>query len=229
MKLGRKTTLLMTLCLSFAGAAAAQLGHHGPQAPRMPTPFKPVVGSGAQYQVTTKDGNMSFTYAVVGQEQVDGENAYWLEIRSEGGKLKGEMVMKELTVMNGPHPKIKKMIMQAPGRPPMEMPESMIAMMGGMTQRAEQEQKSKGDMGEKIGTESITVPAGTFECDHYRKQENGKTIDYWISMKVPPYSLVKMDGPNTSMVLEKVLTDETTHIKGELQKMPDFGSNFQQH
>ena len=220
MNFARKAAFLCALIVGVAAGAAAQFGHQGPRAPQIPTPFKPVVGSGAQYKVTTKDGDMSFTYAVVGKEQVDGNDGYWLEIRSKGGKLNGEMVMKELTVLNGSHPEIKRMIMQPPGEPAMEMPAGMMDMM--RQHVAENGDAAKNNMGEKIGTESITVPAGTFECEHYRRQENGKTVDYWISSKVPPYSLVKMTGPDTSMVLEKVLSDETSHIKGEPQKMPSF-------
>lgn len=222
MNISHKKISLCALCLGVATVAAAQFGHQGPQTPKIPTPFTPVVGSGAQYEVTTKNGKMSFTYAVVGKEQVDGNDGYWLEIRSEGGKLDGEMVMKELTVMNGAHPEIKRMIMQPPGESATEMPAGMMGMM--KQHMAETGNDRKNGMGEKIGTENIAVPAGTFECEHYRRQENGKAVDYWISSKVPPYSLVKMSGPDTSMVLEKVLTGETTHIKGEPQKleMPDF-------
>ncbi len=220
MNFTRKAAILCALIVGVAAGAVAQVGHMGPRAPQIPTPFEPVLGSGAQYKVAMKDGDMSFTYAVVGKEQVDGNDGYWLEIRSEGGKLNGEMVMKELTVLNGSHPEIKRMIMQPPGEPAMEMPADMMGMM--RQHVAENGDAAKNNMGEKIGTESITVPGGTFECEHYRRQENGKTVDYWISSKVPPYSLVKMTGPDTSMVLEKVLEDQTSHIKGEPQKMPNF-------
>ncbi|HET9179174.1 MAG TPA: hypothetical protein VFQ24_12525 [Terriglobia bacterium] len=222
MKFARKTVLLCALGLSVVASAAAQFGQQAPQAPKIPTPFTPVVGSGAQYDVTTRDGKMTFTYAVVGKEQVDGNDAYWLEVRSAGAMLTGEMVIKELTLGVGTHPEIKRMIMQPPGRSPMEMPAGMMDMM---KQHMAQNQKAQQNgMGEKIGTESITVPGGTFECDHFRRKENEMAVDYWISSKVPPYSLVKMSGPDTSMVLEKVLTGESTHIKGEPQKMemPDF-------
>ena len=220
MNFTRKAAILCALIVGVAAGAVAQVGHMGPRAPQIPTPFEPVLGSGAQYKVAMKDGDMSFTYAVVGKEQVDGNDGYWLEIRSEGGKLNGEMVMKELTVLNGSHPEIKRMIMQPPGEPAMEMPADMMGMM--RQHVAENGDAAKNNMGEKIGTESITVPGGTFECEHYRRQENGKTVDYWISSKVPPYSLVKMTGPDVSMVLEKVLENQTSHIKGEPQKMPNF-------
>jgi hypothetical protein len=222
MNISRKKIFLCALCLTVATGAAAQLGHPGPQTPKIPTPFTPVIGSGAQYEVTTRDGKMTFTYAVVGKEQVDGDDGYWLEIRSEGAMLDGEMVIKELTLKVGTHPEIKRMIMQPPDHPPMEIPAGMMGMM--KQHMAQSGNARKNGMGEMIGTESVTVPAGTFKCDHFRRQENGRPVDYWISSHVPPYSLVKMSGPDTSMVLEKVLTGETTHIKGEPQKMemPDY-------
>ncbi len=221
MSISRRAAVLCALCLSITASAGAQFMHRGPQAPKMPTPFHPVMGSGARYQMTTQEGTMNFTYAVVGKEQVEGNEGYWLEIRTERPQSEGEMIMKELMVMSTPHPEIKRMIVQPPGRPPMEMP---LGMMGMMQQRSQPGQETGNGLGEKIGTESITVPAGTFECEHYRKQEEDKTVDFWVSTKVPPYGLVKMTSAGTSMVLEKVLSNETSHVKGEPQKMqmPNF-------
>jgi len=76
-----------------------------------------------------------------------------------------------------------------------------------------------GGRGELVGTESVTVPAGTFICQHYRNQGTNGATDLWISAEVTPYAVVKMTSVNTNMVLKKVLTDETSHIKGEPQKM----------
>jgi hypothetical protein len=98
----------------------------------------------------------------------------------------------------------------------MEMP---MGMMSGMGQRGQGAGAGDTSPGEKVGSETITVPAGTFECDHYRKQEPRGTVDVWISSKVPPYGMVKMSSGEMTMVLEKVLSNETSHIKGEPQKM----------
>ena len=76
-----------------------------------------------------------------------------------------------------------------------------------------------GDRGELVGTESVTVPAGTFNCQHYRNKSASGTTDMWISTDVTPYAMVKMTNADTTMVLKKVLTDEKTHINGEPQKM----------
>ena len=210
-------TLVIALALGFTTGAWAQgmRGGMGRQAPRLLGEFKPVVGSGAQYQMTAKNGTMSFAYVIVGQEDVEGSAGYWMEIRSENPGMPGEMVMKQLIVTGGDKPQIKRMIMQMPGRPPMEMPMGML----GMGQRGQGSGAGDTSPGEKVGSETITVPAGTFECDHYRKQEPRGTVDVWISSKVPPYGMVKMSSAEMTMVLEKVLSNETSHIQGEPQKM----------
>jgi hypothetical protein len=84
--------------------------------------------------------------------------------------------------------------------------------------KAQMEAKNHG-MGEVVGTESVTVPAGTFECEHYQNKSERGTADVWFTTKVSPYGMVKMTSPDQSMVLEKVLTNETSQIKGEPQKM----------
>ena len=209
--------LVIALALGFAtcGWTQSMGGGMGRLMPRMLGAFKPVVGSGAQYQMTAQNRTMSFAYVIVGQEDVEGSAGYWMEIRSENPGMPGEMVMKQLIVTGGDKPQIKRMIMQMPGRPPMEMPMGML----GMGQRGQGSGAGDTSPGEKVGSETITVPAGTFECEHYRKVEPHGTMDVWISSKVSPYGTVKMSSGEMTMVLEKVLSNETSHIKGEPQKM----------
>ena len=165
--------------------------------------------------MTAQNGTMRFTYVIVGKEDVEGNTGHWMEIRSENPGMPGEMVMKQLMVTGGDKPQIKRMIMQMPGRPPMEMPMGMM----GMGQHGQGTGAGDTSPGEKVGVETITVPAGTFVCDHYRKQEPHGTVDVWISDKVPPYGMVKMSSGERTTVLEKVLSNETSHIQGEPQKM----------
>ena len=190
-------------------------GRRGPSAPQILGTFNPVVGSGAQYQMTTKDHPMEFAYVIVGKEDVEGSAGYWMEIRTLGADPRGEMVMKQLMVLGGEKPQIKRMIMQSAGRPPMEMPMGMMHMQ----QRAGAGRQGDSDPGVKVGSETIIVPAGTFDCDHYRKQTKSGTVDFWISTQVSPYGMVKMTTGEMTMVLEKVLSNETSHIKGEPRKM----------
>jgi len=212
----RQITLAPVVTLGLAATALAQ--GMMMQRPHFSGEFNPVVGSGAEYQITTKDGGaQEWTLAVVGKESVEGADGYWLEMRTEGPQ--GKMVMKQLLVPHpGGAPDIKRMIMQAPGRPPMEMPTGMMAM--GMRRGRERPQETEHGLGEKVGSESVTVPAGTFETEHYRyTSQQGETSDAWVSTKVAPYGLIKSTSPNTTMVLEKVLEHETSQIQGEPQKM----------
>jgi hypothetical protein len=217
MSLGKKAGIFCAVWVGLsAGAWSQMMQRPGPRPPRMPGAFKPVVGSGAQYRMTSKEGTVDFSYSVVGKEQVGDDEGYWLEIRTKRNRMPGEMVMKQLLVMNASHPEIKRMIMQPPGRPPVEMPAWMMQMhQNASLGHGEQ----NGGPGKKIGEETITVPAGTFECEHYRKQENDVTTDYWISTTISPYGVVKMTSEDMTMVLVKSLADQTSHIHGEPQQM----------
>jgi hypothetical protein len=196
--------------------AYSQMMGMGMRPPDMPGMFHPVVGSGAEYDISTsKQPNMTFAFAIVGQE----EGGYWMEIRTNN---KGNaMVMKEL--MAGDPPQPKRMIMQANGRV-IEMPMSMIGNnMGAGAQGAPHVAggggAGSGSMGVKVGMESVTVPAGTFECEHFTNDSNGKHSEVWISTKVSPYGLVKMTSADTHMELQKVLEHETSQIMGEPMKI----------
>jgi hypothetical protein len=209
----------LALALGFATAGWTQGMGGGMdwQMLRMRGVFKPVVGAGAQYQMTMKDRTMQFAYAIVGQEDVEGSTGNWMEMRAENPPgMPGEMVIKELLVLGGDRPQIKRVIMQLPGFPSMELP---VGMMPGTWLREQVPGQGDSDPGERVGPETITVPAGAFECEHYRKQELHGIVDVWISSKVSPWGTVKMSSGEMTMVLEKVLSNETTHIKGEPQKM----------
>jgi hypothetical protein len=222
----KRAVMILILALGVTAGLWAQrpggMGGMFGNMPSMPGFQNPTVGSGAEYLMTTKGKEMDFSTVALGKEEVDGASGYWMEIRMVSADLGGEMVMKELTVISPEGAGIKRMIMQQPGKPPMEMPGMMMNMMqqrqphpltptGGAT--------GKGGMGELVGTESVTVPAGTFSCEHYRSQGANGPNDLWISKDVTPYALVKMTGPDVSMVLKKTLSNETSHIKGEPQKM----------
>lgn len=92
----KKIAVVLAAIFGITGLAGAQ---RMAQAPSMPGEFKPVVGAGAQYEVTTKKNEkVNWAYAVVGKETVEGAEGYWLEMRLEGGK-EGGVVMKHLVVL----------------------------------------------------------------------------------------------------------------------------------
>jgi hypothetical protein len=60
--------------------------------------------------------------------------------------------------------------------------------------------------GELVGAESVTTPAGTFACKHYRKaatDPKSPTMDLWISDKVQPTGMVRftLSGTGVDMTL----------------------------
>jgi hypothetical protein len=162
---------------------------------------------------------MDVAMVALGKEDVGGASGFWMEQRITGADMGGEMVMKSLTVVSESQSGIKRMIIQRPGQPPMEMPAMMMSMMQSHQHSNSSAGGGKADRGELVGTESVTVPAGTFSCQHYRKQENSGPVDVWVSTDVSPYAMVKMTSADTTMVLKKTLTNESSHIKGEPQKM----------
>ena len=218
MRTVRSFALTVAALLSVAGLARPQMMMRPPDIPGV---FKPVVGEGAEYQITSSDGKThDWAMAVVGKEAVDGQDAYWYEMRTNSERG-GKVVMKQLMVMQPGNVSIKRMIVQPPGRPPMEMPVAMMNMRMPHGPQAPQAEAGSGHgMGEVVGTETVSVPAGTFECQHFRSTGEGKTSDVWVSSKVSPYGMVKMTSSDgTSMVLQKVLEHESSQIQGEPQKL----------
>lgn len=197
------------MALLLAGTAGAQMG--GGMMGRGPQPrgfFNPIIGSGAVYEITTTDGGgrkMTTEVDVVGKESVNGKDGYWFE--STVSMQMGDVVMKMLIVPDPSSTGPAKMIMQMPGKPPMEMPMGM----GRGNQQKPQSTDIRSEA-EDLGVETVTTPAGTFETHHYRlKDQSG---DSWISEKVAPYGLIKHQGKDSTMILTKVVTDAKDKITG---------------
>ncbi|MBI3406058.1 MAG: hypothetical protein HY046_11440 [Acidobacteria bacterium] len=204
MKSTRVVLAIMVLC-GLAMVANAQM--FGGRPPSMRGVWKPVVGSGGAYEMQTRrEGTQNIEMAVVGSETVNGATGYWLEMLVHSRE--GETIVKQLYVMDGKNVGIKRMIMQPPQMDPMEMP--MNNPMMNRQQDSKPQSTDAREGAEKVGTESITTPAGTFECDHYRTAD--KSTDMWISEKVSPWGLVKMVGKDESMVLTKVVSNAKTRI-----------------
>jgi hypothetical protein len=205
MRTRRRRALTAFLLPLLATAAAAQMGRFSE--PHVMGFWNPVVGEGAVYEMQSAKGDKSdMQIAIIGKEQVDGKDAYWYEMSVNRGS--GQMIMKSLMVLNGTDTHVSRMIMQTPGRPPMEMPTQMIP-----ENRSTQPADIRSDA-EDLGSETITVPAGTFTCEHYRTKSGGEV---WISRKVSPYGLVKSKSNDSSMELTKVITGAKDQITGTPQ------------
>jgi hypothetical protein len=198
----------------LATAANAQMGMGMRQRSLPSGVFNPVVGSGAAYDVQPASGpKTNIEYTIVGKESVDGKDGFWMEWTTTAGTM-GEMVMKVLIVPGSTS--AQKVIMQMPGRPPMEMPMQMGHAGPGASAPSDIR-----NLAEDVGTESITTPAGTFSCQHYKMKDGSG--DTWVSSKVPPFGLVKHQGKDSSMVLTKVITDAKDKIVGTPQPFNPMG------
>ena len=154
------------------------------------------VGSGAEYQISTKGKDMDMAIVNLGNEEVDGDTGYWTEMRMNSPEMGGEMVMKQLMVVSATQSGMKRMIMQQPGKPPMEMGGFMMNMM--QQHQALRPRPSKGQ-GQAAWVNwwdgIVTVPAGTFTCQHYRTARMAR--DPWtcgFPCRLLPVALVKVTG-----------------------------------
>lgn len=201
---GFLTFILSNLCLGQMGMGMA----HPPDIAGV---FNPEVGSGSAYEMVKKDGQKTpFEISIVGKEG----NGYWIEYGMQSPH--GTVYMKTLATRESDNVIVQRTIVQMAGRPPMDM--SSMMKMHGM-----QSAESKADMranAEDLGTQTVTTPAGTFSCQHWKSKKDGS--EYWLSDKVSPWKLVKMTGKDQTMTLTKIITDAKTHITGTPVSMEDM-------
>ena len=207
MKRGVRLGIVAIFCMLLPAAAAAQFGRSA--SPTLRGVWNPVVGSGAAYELTKKDGTKTeMEMAIVGKDSVDGKEGYWFEITVSDSPM-GTMVMKSLSVRDDQSMVTSRTIMQMANRPPMEMPAQMIKA------HAEKQPADVRQLADEVGAESVTTPAGTFNTTHYRMKDGSG--DVWVADKVGPYGMVKYQGKDSSMVLTKVITDAKDKITGTPQ------------
>ena len=176
-----------------------------------------MVGSGA-YDVETKGEHglqkSHLELAIVGKEIVDGKTGHWTEWTMVDPDSGENVYIKHLIMPAGKDTVVQRMIMQAPGMPqPMEMSMEM-ARHGGRAAEQAAEVREKAD---RIGSESVTTPAGTFRCEHLRMRDGSG--DVWISDRVGPWGLVKKEGKDSSLTLTRLITGDKTRITGTPQKL----------
>ncbi len=210
--------LSATACLCLAAVSYAQIGMNFFKKPNIADIFKPVVGKGSVYERVSGSRTNTVELSVVGKDSVDGKDAYWMEMINKVGDSSGAGIGKML--VTSPDFEVQRVIFQAPGQPAMEMP-----AQPGMGAKAKSRMNENLEKWHSVGTESITVPAGTFSCNHWQK-DDGKG-DVWTSDKISPFGMVKMVQPDETMTLVKVLTDVQDKITGPVQ--PFDPQQFMKH
>jgi hypothetical protein len=203
-------TLAAVSFLSSSSPARAQMGMDLFKKPAIAKAFHPVIGKGAEYQSTGKDsssGPSTIEMGVISKESIDGSDGFWLQFYrtdSAGKNVVGKVLISASDFQ------VHRTIFQPTGKPAMEMDINPAVM-------ARHSATDELNNWHSVGTETITVPAGTFSCDHWRDDKNNS--DVWTSDKVTPYGLVKEVRPNSTMVLTKIVDHIPDRITGPVQKM----------
>lgn len=210
----RKILALLAVAAWIAGApqVRAQFSNFVPfKRPNVANLYHPVVGSGTVYEQTDKDGAKSIIeLSVVANEMVGTQQGYWIEF-GHNDKHGGKELTYAKALIVGDDFKAQKVvfIMEGSSQP--------LEMELNPAQGARSVIEKNNEKWHIVGTESITVPAGTFSCEHWTK-DAGKG-DVWVSSKVSPMGLVKSVDGDETMVLAKVMTDAKTHITGTPMKI----------
>ena len=200
----------LALALATARPAHAQIGMDLFKRPAITKAFHPVVGKGAVYLSTDKDGKTrNSEIFIVGKDSVDDKEGFWMEFVSINNN--GNFMVGKALITLGDF-QFHRMIIQAPGQPAMEFPGGTMGMTP--TGKAKSDEFTKGWI--SVGTETITVPAGSFSCEHWRNDKNNS--DSWTSDKISPLGLVRETHSGGGMVLAKVLDNATDRITGPVKQ-----------
>jgi hypothetical protein len=161
----------------------------------------PKIGQWAEFswhQKGKEDASDRMRMAVIKEEKRGGKQMYWLQMVMTGKKDK-PTIMQRLTPWDA-----SSLGAQAPAdlvvkigdQPAMKMSKEMAKGAAAQADWREFCKDSK-----FIGTEAITVPAGTFPSRHYTSSSG----DTWASPKAPVWHLVKMTTKEgKTMVLSAV-------------------------
>jgi hypothetical protein len=206
------TFLQISTAAVLLGVATAA----SPAAAQCPHLNVPSAGSWASYH--SDDGTMRM--AILGNETRDGKSMLRMELSRTSKD--GPMIM-QLLVPGYPYEMtdIHDLVMKAQGRPAMRMNDQMLAMMRSRMPKDVMAEACSAQNMTRVGEESVTVPAGTFQTTHYRNAESGN--DVWLSTAVP-FGLVKNhSGNGGDIVLTGTGTDAKSQITETPQEMPGMG------
>jgi len=203
--------LAIFLALAIAGPqhAHAQMGMDLFKRPAITKAFHPVVGKGAVYADAGKDGKNTRTIeiAVIGKDSFEGQEGFWMQFVSTDEQ--GKTIVGKSLITPADY-QMHRMIFQQQGQPAMELPANMNPA------RKQQMEENFNDW-HSVGTETVTVPAGTFSCDHWRNDQTH--AESWTSDKVTPLGMVKSVKANgETELLSRLVDNATDRITGPVKQ-----------
>lgn len=211
------TGVVLLAPLTLAGSPAQETA--GP----CPTLYPNLaVGDFADLRFTSTDpdagvGAMEIRFAVVDREDVDGRRHFWIEVVSDppaaGGTVIAQMLVPYFPFENSD---IKGYVVKMPGRPAARMPDEMIQRLAASAPMGPGWQQHC-DSASNLGSDRVTVPAGTFEARHYRGTDDDK-VEVWLADV--PFGLVKMTQPGGNMELVRYGRDAKSSIEERPEPPP---------
>ena len=205
--------------------------------------YKPQNGVWTEYQMKDNDSDGTMKISVVGDEEKDGEHFFWWEMKTVD-KKSGEYSIIKFEGTQNPNDRntVSTFIMQHNDEqpikytfkipPPDENEEPAKKESEPRTPAANTTENEDKEI-KNLGWETITVPAGTFKCQHFViYDENDKESDeYWTSDKLPLIPIVKAvnHSDNSTMELVSYGDKAVSEIKGtpkEITMDRDYFNNM---
>lgn len=186
-------TFTLTI-LAAAATATPVLGQNVCEAFR----GAPPVGSWVEYRFSGQGQSGRTRMAVVGSETRGGRDFSWYEMSFQA---MGQTTVAKILAEGGfyhamSESKIEEMVIQMGSQPAMTISGPMLEQVKAQMNVGDDPaaQFSQGcEDAERVGVESVTVPAGTFRAVRYRLHTGANPGDAWL-VEDMPFGLVKWEG-----------------------------------
>lgn len=141
-------------------------------------------------QSTDLTGDMKITW--LEREVVGGVEYQWMEMEldAEGQR----MISKRLTNLGASGPVFREMIIKLGDEPAMLVSSEMLQMGMGAAFEVGPPAPEAEEEPVYVGTETVTVGAGTFETDVYEFRSDGEVTRGYIAQSLPGMVLMEGDG-----------------------------------
>lgn len=187
---------LLIVCLALFCAPVVSVSAQGIMSDLMSGKLiNPQVGAFAWYNLTDKSTGQEYflRQAIVGMEKVNKKDAYWLET--------------ELVPRVG-FSSVYKMLLTGPASDPKNVHRLVVREGDGAVQEVSLEEgadwKEEEELPrEAVGVETITLPGGDIQAEHYIVKDGEPATEIWISEQVPPMGLVKMKNAEGELSLQR--------------------------
>lgn len=202
-------SLVAAAALVLAPAVSAQSNPCADRGARLPA-----AGAWASYAADSGD----FKLLYLGHESTGDRLEMTATRTGRRGGQPTTMVM-QMVVPAYPYEmdQVSELVMQMEGQPPMKMSGDMLNMMRSRMPRNQNTLAPEAcNRMTKVGTESVTVPAGTFSTTHYRDAQSN--TDVWVDPAVP-FGMVKVVSGGHTVTLKERGTGARSAITGTPQEM----------